>query len=109
MAIAQRHHQGNIQHPPASQRQRARGKQDGPDGSVLFYRCRSIFHLLTGSMCQAVGLTGALQNTDTKRYWNLTKNIYRFAYQGWAEEGPNSHAHTVDERMVRWQFSLMAR
>jgi hypothetical protein len=41
-----------------------------------------------------------MQNTDTKRYWNLTKNIYRFAYQGWAEPNSNSHAHTVDERMV---------
>jgi len=40
------------------------------------------------------------QNTDTKRYWNLTNNIYRFAYQGWAEPNSNSHAHTVDERMV---------
>ncbi|WWC71361.1 uncharacterized protein I206_105316 [Kwoniella pini CBS 10737] len=48
-------------------------------------------------------------NTDTKRYWNLTRNIYRFAYQ----EGKGNrfnNVHTVDEFLpadmlveeVRW-------
>ncbi|KAL7422371.1 hypothetical protein Q5752_003017 [Cryptotrichosporon argae] len=46
-------------------------------------------------------------NTDTKRYWNLTPNIYRFAYQ--LGKGFNN-VHTVDEHInadtfveqVRW-------
>ena len=41
------------------------------------------------------------QNTDTKRYWDLTRNIYRFAYQvkpaGYTGFG---NAHTVDEHIV---------
>ncbi|WWC63515.1 uncharacterized protein I303_106118 [Kwoniella dejecticola CBS 10117] len=48
-------------------------------------------------------------NTDTKRYWNLTKNIYRFAYQQGKKSGFNN-VHTVDEYLpadvlveqVRW-------
>lgn len=47
-------------------------------------------------------------NTDTKRYWNLTRNIYRFAYLVF--EGTFNNAHTVDEyieadmfvEQVRW-------
>lgn len=37
-------------------------------------------------------------NTDTKRYWNLTKNIYRFAYMTMGAD--LNHVHTVDEYMV---------
>lgn len=36
-------------------------------------------------------------NTDTKRYWALTRNIYRFSY---LSEKSDSHAHTVDENVV---------
>ncbi|BEI80149.1 hypothetical protein CcaverHIS002_0106780 [Cutaneotrichosporon cavernicola] len=47
-------------------------------------------------------------NTDTKRYWNLTRNIYRFAYLIF--QGTFNNAHTVDEyieadmfvEQVRW-------
>lgn len=39
------------------------------------------------------------QNTDTKRYWNLTKNIYRFAYEEMGGKDLNG-IHTVDERIV---------
>ena len=39
------------------------------------------------------------QNTDTKRYWGLTKNIYRFAYLNFGANGLNN-VHTVDEFMV---------
>jgi Gly-Xaa carboxypeptidase len=35
-------------------------------------------------------------NTDTKYYWNLTENIYRFSA---VREGGRANAHTVDERM----------
>lgn len=40
----------------------------------------------------------AIGNTDTRRYWPLTENIYRFGY---IELGPNemSGVHTVDERI----------
>jgi len=39
-----------------------------------------------------------LKNTDTKRYWNLTKNIYRFAYL--TMSGGFNNVHTVDEFIV---------
>lgn len=35
-------------------------------------------------------------NTDTKYYWNLTENIYRFSA---VREGGRANAHTVNERM----------
>ncbi|WVO21424.1 uncharacterized protein IAS62_002732 [Cryptococcus decagattii] len=52
-------------------------------------------------------------NTDTKRYWNLTKNIYRFAYQ---IMGPGfNNIHTIDEHIeadafveqVRWFMNFI--
>ncbi|WVW85411.1 hypothetical protein I302_107449 [Kwoniella bestiolae CBS 10118] len=53
-------------------------------------------------------------NTDTRQYWNLTRNIYRFAYQ----IGKNQHlnnAHTVNEAIsadvfveqVRWFLNFI--
>ncbi|WWC93389.1 hypothetical protein V866_000223 [Kwoniella sp. B9012] len=53
-------------------------------------------------------------NTDTRQYWNLTRNIYRFAYQ----YGKNQHlnnAHTVNEAIsadvfveqVRWFLNFI--
>ncbi|WVQ72089.1 hypothetical protein IAR50_001634 [Cryptococcus sp. DSM 104548] len=51
-------------------------------------------------------------NTDTKRYWNLTKNIYRFAYQ----LGKTfNNVHTVNEHIsadvfveqVRWFINFI--
>lgn len=36
------------------------------------------------------------RNTDTKRYWNLTRNIYRFGYLLASEAGG---IHTVDEHI----------
>ena len=35
-------------------------------------------------------------NTDTKYYWNLTENIYRFSA---VRDGGRANVHTVDERM----------
>lgn len=35
-------------------------------------------------------------NTDTKYFWGLSKNIYRFTP---VEEGGRFDAHTVDERV----------
>lgn len=51
-------------------------------------------------------------NTDTKSYWALTKNIYRFTP---AREGTRLNAHTVDERLevqahvegMRFYYDLM--
>ncbi|WVQ95136.1 hypothetical protein IAU59_002230 [Kwoniella sp. CBS 9459] len=53
-------------------------------------------------------------NTDTKRYWNLTRNIYRFAYQQGKSNGFNN-VHTVDEHIpadvfveqVRWFLNFI--
>lgn len=55
-------------------------------------------------------------NTDTRYYWDLTRNIFRFA-PGWdGEEGGLGNIHTVDEKIsikthvaaVKW-FSLFIR
>lgn len=46
-------------------------------------------------------------NTDTKRYWNLTKNIYRFAYLD--NSGGLGGVHTVDERMEVGAFTEQVR
>ena len=35
-------------------------------------------------------------NTDTKYYWGLSRNIYRFSP---VRDGGRENAHTVDERM----------
>jgi Gly-Xaa carboxypeptidase len=60
------------------------------------------FKIFTGTIKQVMGedvivapslMTG---NTDTKFYWNLSKNIYRFAP---VREGGRENAHTVDERI----------
>lgn len=53
-------------------------------------------------------------NTDTKRYWSLTRNIYRFAYLTMGAGFNN--VHTVDEyieadnfvEQVRWFINLIA-
>ncbi|WRT68600.1 uncharacterized protein IL334_005578 [Kwoniella shivajii] len=50
-------------------------------------------------------------NTDTRQYWNLTSNIYRFAYQS----SKNPNIHTVNEALsadafveqVRWFLSFI--
>lgn len=55
----------------------------------------------------------AIGNTDTKRYWQLTQNIYRFGYLS-GKGGAN--AHTVDEHisadafieLVRWFVAFIA-
>ncbi|ODV95576.1 hypothetical protein PACTADRAFT_42855 [Pachysolen tannophilus NRRL Y-2460] len=36
-------------------------------------------------------------NTDTKSYWKLSDNIYRFTPESWKEY--DSHAHSVDEKI----------
>ncbi|ORX38339.1 hypothetical protein BD324DRAFT_620480 [Kockovaella imperatae] len=54
-------------------------------------------------------------NTDTKRYWNLTRNIYRFAYSPPDDPSFPTNAHTVDESVsaksfveeVRWFAALI--
>lgn len=38
-------------------------------------------------------------NTDTRHYWNLTKNIYRFTPVFMTNLIKESHAHSVDEKM----------
>ncbi|ORY35731.1 hypothetical protein BCR39DRAFT_511770 [Naematelia encephala] len=47
-------------------------------------------------------------NTDTKRYWNLTRNIYRFAYQVTKGGGLNN-VHTVDEHIQGQTFVEQVR
>lgn len=60
------------------------------------------YKIFTGTIKQVMGedvivapslMTG---NTDTKFYWDLSKNIYRFAP---VREGGRENAHTVDERV----------
>ncbi|KAF8850186.1 carboxypeptidase S [Acephala macrosclerotiorum] len=60
------------------------------------------YKVFTGTIKQVMGedvivapslMTG---NTDTKFYWNLSKNIYRFAP---VRDGGRENAHTVDERI----------
>jgi Gly-Xaa carboxypeptidase len=60
------------------------------------------YKVFTGTIKQVMGedvivapslMTG---NTDTKFYWDLSKNIYRFAP---VREGGRENAHTVDERI----------
>lgn len=60
------------------------------------------YKIFTGTIKQVMGedvivapslMTG---NTDTKFYWGLSKNIYRFAP---VREGGRENAHTVDERI----------
>jgi len=60
------------------------------------------YKIFSGTIKQVLGediivaptlMTG---NTDTKYYWNLTENIYRFSA---VREGGRANAHTVDERM----------
>jgi Gly-Xaa carboxypeptidase len=60
------------------------------------------YRIFTGTIKQVMGdnvivapslMTG---NTDTKFYWALSKNIYRFAP---VREGGRENAHTVDERI----------
>lgn len=60
------------------------------------------YKVFTGTIKQVLGediivapslMTG---NTDTKFYWGLSKNIYRFAP---VREGGRENAHTVDERI----------
>jgi Gly-Xaa carboxypeptidase len=60
------------------------------------------YKLFSGTIKQVLGediivaptlMTG---NTDTKFYWNLTENIYRFSA---VREGGRAGIHTVDERM----------
>ncbi|WWC90563.1 uncharacterized protein L201_005499 [Kwoniella dendrophila CBS 6074] len=49
-------------------------------------------------------------NTDTRHYWNLTRNIYRFAYLVEAKKTNHNNIHTIDEHLpanafveqVRW-------
>jgi Gly-Xaa carboxypeptidase len=60
------------------------------------------FRILSSTIKQALGeniiVAPSLQtgNTDTKFYWNLTRNIYRFSP---VREGGRFNAHTVDERV----------
>lgn len=60
------------------------------------------YKTFTGTIKQVMGedvivapslMTG---NTDTKFYWGLSKNIYRFSP---VREGGRDNAHTVDERL----------
>ncbi|WWC71375.1 uncharacterized protein I206_105330 [Kwoniella pini CBS 10737] len=53
-------------------------------------------------------------NTDTRQYWNLTKNIYRFAWKN--DRNKNHHnIHTVDEAIraddfveeIRWLLNFI--
>ncbi|WWD02188.1 hypothetical protein V865_000226 [Kwoniella europaea PYCC6329] len=53
-------------------------------------------------------------NTDTKRYWNLTRNIYRFGYLE-SKDDHHNNIHTVDEylaadslvELVRWFMNFI--
>jgi len=60
------------------------------------------YEVFSGTIKQVLGkdiivapalMTG---NTDTKYFWNLTENIYRFSA---VREGGRANAHTVDERV----------
>ncbi|WVR09460.1 hypothetical protein IAU60_006527 [Kwoniella sp. DSM 27419] len=57
----------------------------------------------------------AIGNTDTQRYWGLTRNIYRFAYMIEGDKDGVSGIHTINEYMpadgfvelVRWFMNLI--
>lgn len=53
------------------------------------------------NMTQPVIVTPGIMtgNTDTRHYWNLTKNIYRFTPVFMKNLIKESHAHSVDEKM----------
>ncbi|WVQ80773.1 hypothetical protein IAT38_002878 [Cryptococcus sp. DSM 104549] len=53
--------------------------------------CKHVFGEKT-----VVSPSGMFANTDTKSFWNLTKNLYRFTP---ALVSENLHQHTVDERI----------
>lgn len=61
-----------------------------------------VFELIGGTVREVFGKdvvvapSGMYANTDTKSYWNLTRNLYRFIPAPIAEF---KNAHTVDERV----------
>ena len=66
-----------------------------PVWSVFSGVVRHVFEDAMGKTIIPVGniMTG---NTDTKHYWNLTRNIYRFTP---ARLGARTNMHTIDERV----------
>jgi len=66
-----------------------------PVWSIFSGVVRHVFEDIMGKTIIPVGdiMTG---NTDTKHYWNLTKNIYRFTP---ARLGARLNMHTIDERV----------
>lgn len=74
---------------------------DSPSWQLLGGTIRNVFEDFTDYadtnsevFLSPSSLTG---NTDTRYYWNLTDNIYRF---GPTRQGKSYNAHTVDERVA---------
>lgn len=66
-------------------------------GSIRHIYEDFVFHNLSQPVIVAPGLmTG---NTDTRHYWNLTRNIYRFTPVFTKDIMKESHVHSVDEKM----------
>lgn len=66
-------------------------------GSIRHIYEDFVFKNLTQPVIVTPGImTG---NTDTRHYWNLTKNIYRFTPVFMENLLKESHAHSVDEKM----------
>jgi Gly-Xaa carboxypeptidase len=59
---------------------------------------RSVFESVPSFKGKTVVVSGDIMtgNTDTKVYWNLSQNIYRWSP---AREGRALNIHTVDERI----------
>ncbi|KAK7528674.1 putative vacuolar carboxypeptidase Cps1 [Phyllosticta citriasiana] len=87
---------------------------DNPVWSLFSGTVRQVFEDVPAYKGKTVIPVGDIMtgNTDTRHYWDLTKNIYRF---GPARDGTRFNAHTVDERVdivshaegVRFYYDLI--
>ncbi|KAK7513543.1 putative vacuolar carboxypeptidase Cps1 [Phyllosticta citriasiana] len=87
---------------------------DNPVWSMFSGTVRQVFEDVPAYKGKTVIPVGDIMtgNTDTRHYWDLTKNIYRF---GPARDGTRFNAHTVDERVdivshaegVRFYYDLI--
>lgn len=83
---------------------------ESPAWRVLSGTIRGVYASREGAGKEEIYMAPLMStgNTDTKRYWNLTRNIYRYAHLTFT--GTLNNAHTVDEHIdadifveqVRW-------
>ncbi|KAK8193356.1 putative vacuolar carboxypeptidase Cps1 [Phyllosticta capitalensis] len=87
---------------------------DNPVWSLFSGTVRQVFEDIPAYKGKTVVPVGDIMtgNTDTRHYWDLTKNIYRF---GPSRDGTRFNAHTIDERVemvahaegVRFYYDLI--